>query len=170
MGVRSSVVGSGLGHEQSSCPACCSFVILRVEGCVGQIKAGIRRLDRDRTSSRQSELGSQSILLLDLPYSPIQSDSNEGKMTQTRRDFLAASALGALGAALPIDAQQRRRSAAPDQQTPGAPPAFGTAPPVGPEVTAGNLCRSGEVGADRDVAGRSRTGCRQLARGDGATL
>ncbi len=58
-------------------------------------------------------------------------------MTQTRRDFLATSALGALGAAIPPDAQSGTQTpaAASNQQTPGAPPAFGTAQPVGPEVT-----------------------------------
>ena len=61
-------------------------------------------------------------------------------MTQTRRDFLAAGALGALGAALPLAAQGNAQSgtqtpAVPaNQQTPGAPTAFGTAPPVGPPV------------------------------------
>lgn len=59
-------------------------------------------------------------------------------MTQTRRDFLAISAFGALGTALPLDAAQT--PAAPsNQQTPGTPPAFGTAPPVGPEVSAGTF-------------------------------
>jgi Asp-tRNA(Asn)/Glu-tRNA(Gln) amidotransferase A subunit family amidase len=56
-------------------------------------------------------------------------------MTKTRRDFLAMSALGAVGAALPIDAAQTP-STPNNQQTPGAPPAFGTAQPVGPEVDA----------------------------------
>ena len=54
-------------------------------------------------------------------------------MTQTRRDFLASSALGALAAALPLDAQTPATPT--NQQTPGAPPAFGTSQPVGPEVT-----------------------------------
>jgi Asp-tRNA(Asn)/Glu-tRNA(Gln) amidotransferase A subunit family amidase len=59
-------------------------------------------------------------------------------MTQTRRDFLAISTLGALGTALPLNAAQT--PAAPNnQQTPGAPPAFGTAAPVGPAVTAGTF-------------------------------
>ncbi len=56
-------------------------------------------------------------------------------MNQTRRDFLAIGALGALATALPLDAAQT--PATPNnQQTPGAPPAFGTAQPVGPQVTA----------------------------------
>src|SRR3954453_21667458 len=55
-------------------------------------------------------------------------------MTPSRRDFLAISTMGAVGAALPLDAAQE--PAAPqNQQTPGAPPAFGTAQPVGPAVT-----------------------------------
>ena len=59
-------------------------------------------------------------------------------MTQTRRDFLATSALGALGAAMPLNAQSGAQTPTTptNQQTPGAPPAFGTAQPVGPEVTA----------------------------------
>ena len=56
-------------------------------------------------------------------------------MTHSRRDFIAVSALGALGAALPMDAAQTPAQP-PNQQTPGAPPAFGTAEPVGPEVSA----------------------------------
>ncbi len=58
-------------------------------------------------------------------------------MTHTRRNFLAAGALGVLGAALPMDSQSGAKTPAPpaNQQTPGAPTAFGTAPPVGPEVT-----------------------------------
>ncbi len=55
-------------------------------------------------------------------------------MTRTRRDFLAISALGALSAALPTDAAQIPAQPQ-NQQTPGAPPAFGTAEPVGPEVS-----------------------------------
>jgi Asp-tRNA(Asn)/Glu-tRNA(Gln) amidotransferase A subunit family amidase len=83
-----------------------------------------------------------------LPYLLIQLRSNRGKMTQTRRDFLAASALGALGAALPLDAQADPQSGAQtsavpaNQQTPGAPTAFGTAPPVGPEVAAATFAEA----------------------------
>jgi Asp-tRNA(Asn)/Glu-tRNA(Gln) amidotransferase A subunit family amidase len=54
-------------------------------------------------------------------------------MTHSRRDFLAISAMGAVGAAIPLDATQVPAPPQ-NQQTPGAPPAFGTAPPVGPEV------------------------------------
>jgi Asp-tRNA(Asn)/Glu-tRNA(Gln) amidotransferase A subunit family amidase len=54
-------------------------------------------------------------------------------MTHSRRDFLAISAMGAVGAAIPLDAAQVPAPSQ-NQQTPGAPPAFGTAQPVGPEV------------------------------------
>jgi len=53
-------------------------------------------------------------------------------MTTSRRKFVALSSLGLLATALP---GQTPESQTPNT-TPGAPPAFGTAPPVGPEVTA----------------------------------
>jgi Asp-tRNA(Asn)/Glu-tRNA(Gln) amidotransferase A subunit family amidase len=90
----------------------------------------------------------QSILLLVSPYPSTQLRLNKGKMTQTRRDFLAASALGALGAALPLSAQASAQSGAQtpavpaNQQNPGAPTAFGTAPPVGPEVSPTTLAEA----------------------------
>lgn len=51
-------------------------------------------------------------------------------MTASRRDFLAVTSMGLLGAALPAQAVQDTTP------QPGAPPAFGTAPAVGPEVSA----------------------------------
>jgi len=56
-------------------------------------------------------------------------------MTTSRRDFLAIGTMGAVGAALPVEAEQTPAPAQ-SQQTPGAPPAFGTAQPVGPAVSA----------------------------------
>jgi len=61
-------------------------------------------------------------------------------MSQTRRDFIAAGALGALGAALPLAAQTPAKPA--NQETPGAPTAFGTSAPVGPEVSAGTFAEA----------------------------
>ncbi len=56
-------------------------------------------------------------------------------MPTSRREFVALGSLGLLAAAIPAHAVQSA-----DAQTqslpPGAPPAFGTAPPVGPEVSA----------------------------------
>jgi Asp-tRNA(Asn)/Glu-tRNA(Gln) amidotransferase A subunit family amidase len=59
-------------------------------------------------------------------------------MPHSRRDFLAIGALGALGAAMRGDAAQAPAEQQ-NQQTPGAPPAFGTAQPVGPEVSEGTF-------------------------------
>ena len=52
-------------------------------------------------------------------------------MSKSRRQFLAHAPLALLGAAVASYAQDQK----PMEPTPGAPPAFGTAPPVGPEVT-----------------------------------
>lgn len=51
-------------------------------------------------------------------------------MPKTRRAFLTEAALGALAVATGTEAQQPQQPA-----TPGAPPTFGAAPPVGPKVT-----------------------------------
>ena len=53
-------------------------------------------------------------------------------MSSSRREFLALTALGVLGASASFGQN-------PPAATPGAPPAFGTAPPVGPEVTAADV-------------------------------
>ncbi|HEY1262754.1 MAG TPA: amidase [Terriglobales bacterium] len=50
-------------------------------------------------------------------------------MRKTRRDFLASTSLGLLAAAAGAQTQN------PPSATPGAPPAFGTSPEVGPEVS-----------------------------------
>ena len=50
-------------------------------------------------------------------------------MSKSRREFLTYSTAGILASALQLSAQE------PTPTTPGAPPAFGTAPPVGPEVS-----------------------------------
>jgi Asp-tRNA(Asn)/Glu-tRNA(Gln) amidotransferase A subunit family amidase len=65
------------------------------------------------------------------------------KMTKTRRDFLATGALGVLGASLQLDGKSSAQTPTPaNQQTPGAPTAFGTAAPVGPEVTASTFAEA----------------------------
>ncbi len=60
-------------------------------------------------------------------------------MSTSRRDFVALGSLGLLATALPAPALQ-----SPDTQipTPGAPPAFGTAQPVGPEVSAATFAEA----------------------------
>jgi Asp-tRNA(Asn)/Glu-tRNA(Gln) amidotransferase A subunit family amidase len=52
-------------------------------------------------------------------------------MPKSRRQFLAVTSLGVLGAAAVFRSQAQN----PADLPPGAPPAFGTAPPVGPEVS-----------------------------------
>ncbi len=52
---------------------------------------------------------------------------------KTRRQFLTHGTMGVLGAALV--AAQTTQEQKPGEPTAGAPPAFGTAPPVGPEVS-----------------------------------
>ena len=51
-------------------------------------------------------------------------------MSKSRRQFLAHSSLGLLGVAVTSCNQEKK----PAELPPGAPPAFATAPPVGPEV------------------------------------
>jgi hypothetical protein len=59
-------------------------------------------------------------------------------MSASRRDFLAQSTLGVLGVAVAAHAQTPQSQ----EPTPGAPPAFGTAPPVGPEVSAATFAEA----------------------------
>ena len=59
-------------------------------------------------------------------------------MSGSRRDFLAQSTLGLLGVAVVAQAQTPQSQ----EPTPGAPPAFGTAPPVGPEVSAATFAEA----------------------------
>ncbi len=59
-------------------------------------------------------------------------------MSKSRREFLTHSSLGLLGAVVAshADAQQ------PAELPPGAPPAFGTAPPIGPEVSSDTFAQA----------------------------
>jgi Asp-tRNA(Asn)/Glu-tRNA(Gln) amidotransferase A subunit family amidase len=57
-------------------------------------------------------------------------------MPPTRRDFLAATSAAILATAL------KAQTPAAQTPTPGAPPAFGTAPPVGPEVSAATFAEA----------------------------
>ena len=61
-------------------------------------------------------------------------------MPKSRREFLARTSLGLIGAALASCSKTQKSSETPSAQNPGeppagAPPAFGTAPAVGPEVS-----------------------------------
>jgi Asp-tRNA(Asn)/Glu-tRNA(Gln) amidotransferase A subunit family amidase len=61
-------------------------------------------------------------------------------MATSRRDFLAYTSLGIMAAASQAGAQAPTGQA--PTLPPGAPPAFGTAPPVGPEVAAGTFAEA----------------------------
>ena len=97
-------------------------------------------------------------------------------MPKSRRRFLTHASLGLLGAAT----ASRTEAQKPSELPPGAPPAFGTAPAVGPEVSpstfaeAEKLVQVGLSGSERDMAAGSwrklmaplyerRTGPRKVA-------
>ncbi|MFY9937860.1 MAG: amidase family protein [Silvibacterium sp.] len=61
-------------------------------------------------------------------------------MSGSRRDFLAHGTLGLLSVAVAAHAQEPTPQS--QEPTPGAPPAFGTAPPVGPEVSAATFAEA----------------------------
>src|SRR5258708_10450242 len=87
-------------------------------------------------------------------------------MSKSRRQFLTQAALAALGAGVAArgSAQQSQKldqqpkTPKPPEPTPGTPPAFGTAPPVGPEVSpatfgeAEKLMQIELTAAERNVA------------------
>jgi Asp-tRNA(Asn)/Glu-tRNA(Gln) amidotransferase A subunit family amidase len=99
-------------------------------------------------------------------------------MSESRRDFLAATSIGLLGAAVGLNnAEVGQR---PDQPPAGAPPAFGAGPAVGPEVSAGTFAEAEKLvqvelnAADRAMSAASwrqtmaalyerRTGPRKVA-------
>jgi hypothetical protein len=73
-------------------------------------------------------------------------------MSGSRRDFLAQNTLGLLGVAVAAHAQTPQLQ----EPTPGAPPAFGTAPPVGPEVSAATFAEAEKlVQVEMTPAGRA---------------
>src|SRR5580658_3599644 len=61
-------------------------------------------------------------------------------MTKTRREFLAETSLGLVGAAVAGTQQQK-----PGEPAAGTPPAFGTGPAVGPEVSPGTFAEAEKV-------------------------
>jgi Asp-tRNA(Asn)/Glu-tRNA(Gln) amidotransferase A subunit family amidase len=80
-------------------------------------------------------------------------------MTKTRREFLAETSLGLVGAAV-AGAQQQK----PGEPPAGTPPAFGTGPAVGPEVSPGTFAEAEKVvqvemsPADREMVAASWRG------------
>jgi Asp-tRNA(Asn)/Glu-tRNA(Gln) amidotransferase A subunit family amidase len=85
-----------------------------------------------------------------------------GTMAKSRRDFLTHAALGVAGTIVGVDSEMRAEAQPATQEpTPGAPPAFGTGPAVGPEVSpttfeeAEKLVQVQLSGAERAVAAES---------------
>ncbi len=84
-------------------------------------------------------------------------------MSKSRRKFLTDTSLGLLGAAVlsPIMAESQTQTPQPTEPQPGAPPAFGTATPVGPEVSSTTFVEAEKLmqiklsSADRDLAAAS---------------
>jgi Asp-tRNA(Asn)/Glu-tRNA(Gln) amidotransferase A subunit family amidase len=102
--------------------------------------------------------------------------SSGGYMSKSRRGFLTDTSLGLLGAAVAFPAKTQN----PTDLPPGAPPAFGTAPAVGPEVSPATFAEAEKLvqvelsDAELAVAARSwrnnlaalyerRTGPRKIA-------
>ena len=63
-------------------------------------------------------------------------------MSKSRREFLTETSLVLIGAAAATFSHAQEPSQQQQPATPGAPPAFGTAPPVGPEVSAGTFAEA----------------------------
>jgi len=80
-------------------------------------------------------------------------------MAKTRREFLTETSLGLVGAAVAGTQQQK-----PGEPPAGTPPAFGTGPAVGPEVSPGTFAEAEKVvqvemsSADREIVARSWRG------------
>ena len=65
-------------------------------------------------------------------------------MPKSRRQFLIRTSLGLVGAALTSCRKSEQKPAeAPAGTTAGTPPAFGTAPAVGPEVSSSTFADAG---------------------------
>jgi Asp-tRNA(Asn)/Glu-tRNA(Gln) amidotransferase A subunit family amidase len=81
----------------------------------------------------------------------------EGTMAKSRREFLAQTSIGILGMAT----ARLSRAQTPSDLPPGAPSAFGTSPPVGPEVSTTTFAEAEKLmqveltGHDRAIAANS---------------
>jgi Asp-tRNA(Asn)/Glu-tRNA(Gln) amidotransferase A subunit family amidase len=68
-------------------------------------------------------------------------------MSKTRREFLADTSAGLLGAAIAghLPQQQPTQAAAQEPDPPGSPGTFGTAPPVGPQVSVSTFAEAEKI-------------------------
>src|ERR1019366_4745565 len=74
---------------------------------------------------------SRSRRLAPQPLAHSVSITRRSTMPRSRREFLAKGSLGLMGVAMSAKPAPAKQT----PETPGAPPAFGTSPPVGPTVT-----------------------------------
>ena len=89
-------------------------------------------------------------------------------MARSRREFLAQSSMGLLGAVMVGEAAGASAEQTPQTPaTPGAPPAFGTAPPVGPEVSTATFVEAEKLMQVTMSPAASRGGGGELAAVDG---
>ncbi|MDB4913374.1 MAG: Amidase [Gemmatimonadetes bacterium] len=89
---------------------------------------------------------------------PLSPHFQQDETVNTRRQFLITAPIGLLGAVAACKAGDTPAAAT---QTPGAPPTFGTAPGVGPDVTATTFAEAEKLmqitmtAAERDMAAKS---------------
>ena len=86
-------------------------------------------------------------------------------MSKSRRQFLTRTSLGLIGAAVAARAQ----GPTPTDLPPGAPPAFGTAPAVGPEVSPATFAEAEKL-VQVELTAASAQCRRELAPDDGRSL
>src|SRR5262249_52296971 len=115
-----------------------------------------------------------------LRYNSAPRGENMPHSSQSRRDFIATSSLGLIGAAALPQSQANAQAQAPTAPPAGAPPAFGAGPAFGPEVSANTFAEAEKLvqfemtPAERGVAAESwrktlaalyerRTGPRKVA-------
>ena len=90
-------------------------------------------------------------------------------MQESRRKFLSKTSFGLLAvAAAPGTATTEAQN--PSEQTPGAPPAFGTAEPVGPAVSDWHVYGGGKARPGGLDGVRKGIGCAYLGQRHGSNL
>ena len=89
-------------------------------------------------------------------------------MGKSRREFMALTSMGVLGAAAGLRGQEQSPAGQnPADLPPGAPPAFGAGPAVGPEVSTTTFAEAEKLVQFEMNAGGARGGGGELAQDDG---
>src|SRR6185312_10194759 len=96
-----------------------------------------------------------------LRLEPFPTANYNPSLVNSRRQFLIQAPIGILGALVACRSDEQAADTHPATATPGAPPAFNTAPPVGPEVSpatfadAEKLVQVSMTDAERQMAAKS---------------